>query len=64
MSLSIEQATLVIIMGVLLAIVFSLRYLVIMDRRVARMEVHIERLAGSILKEEKIIEGQAKKKKR
>lgn len=62
------EITLAIVVGMLLAIIFALRILVIMERRVARMELHIERLVSSILREEKTIEkklgsGQRKKKK-
>lgn len=55
-----------IIIGTLAAIVYSLRVLVLMERRVGRIESHIESMAGSILKEELKIEGRigGKKKKR
>jgi len=53
-----------IIIGTLAAIVYSLRVLVLMERRVGRIESHIESMAGSILKEELKIEGKVKKKKR
>jgi len=56
MGLGVEGVTLAIIVGTLFAIVFSLRILVIMERRVARMEMHIERLATAILQEERKIE--------
>ena len=68
MAFGVLEVTLAIVAGTLLAIVFALRILVIMERRVARMELHIERLATSILQEEKVIEKKlgiqkAKKKK-
>ena len=50
------RVTLAIIIGTLAAIVYSLRILVLVERRVARMEAHIERLATKILKEELKIE--------
>jgi hypothetical protein len=50
------EITLAVVVGMLLAVIFALRILVIMERRVARMELHIERLATSILKEEHTIE--------
>ncbi len=56
MVMEVIHVTLAIVAGTLLAIVFALRILVIMERRVARMELHIERLATSILQEEKLIE--------
>ncbi len=56
MALDVTQVTLAIIIGVLAAIVYSLRILVIMERRVARLEMHIERLAEKIITEEVKIE--------
>jgi len=53
-----------IIIGTLAAIVYSLRVLVLMERRVGRIEAHIESMAGSILKEELKIEGKFGKKKK
>ena len=55
---------LAIIIGVLAAIVYSLRVLVLMERRVARMEMHIERMAEKIIHEEVTIERSLKRKKR
>ena len=60
----VMEVTLAIVAGTLLAIVFALRILVIMERRVARMELHIERLATSILQEEKTIENKIGIKKK
>ena len=53
-----------IIIGVLAAIVYSLRVLVLMERRVARMEMHLEKVAEKILREELTIEGKMRRKKR
>ncbi|MBR9700870.1 hypothetical protein GOV11_03330 [Candidatus Woesearchaeota archaeon] len=55
---------LAIIIGTLAAIVYSLRVLVLMERRVARIDKHIEMLAESIVVEERKIESIVKKKKR
>lgn len=63
MTLSIEQVILSVIVGTLAAIVYSLRVLVLMERRVANIETHIERLAGRVLKEELKIEQSLKKRK-
>lgn len=46
---------LAVMLGTLLAIVYSLRVLVILERRIARIELHIEKLAERILREEKSI---------
>ncbi len=56
MSLTMSQLTLCVILGTLAAIVYSLRILVLMERRVANVEVHIERLVNSVLREELKIE--------
>ncbi|MEA3431024.1 MAG: hypothetical protein U9R08_07155 [Nanoarchaeota archaeon] len=60
--LGIPEVTLSIIIGVLAAIVYSLRVLVLMDRKIARVENHIEKIANSILKEEAKIEQMLKKR--
>lgn len=44
-----------VIIATLGAIVISLRYVLIIERRMARMELHIERLVTKIVKEESII---------
>jgi len=56
MALGIEQATLVIILGTLLAIVYSLRILVLLERRIARMDLNVEKMTAKMLKEEMKIE--------
>ena len=58
-----EQIILSIIIGTLLAIVYSLRMLVLMERRIARLDHNIEKLVKSVLKEELKIEKSLKKKK-
>lgn len=57
------RITLAVIIGTLAAIVYSLRVLVLMERRVSRIESHIESLANSILREEVQIERKLKRKK-
>lgn len=47
---------LAVICGTLAAIVYSLRVLVIMERRIARMDAHIEVITRKIAKEELRIE--------
>jgi len=47
---------LVVILGTLAAIVYSLRVTVLMERRIARVDQNIERLVKAILKEEIKIE--------
>ena len=58
---------LAVIIGTLAAIVYSLRVLILLERRIARIDVHIELMAKSILKDEedieKIIAKQKKKRK-
>lgn len=47
---------LAIIVATLAAIVYSLRVLVLMERRIARIDAHIEALVKSIMREELKIE--------
>ena len=51
---------LAIIIGTLAAIVYSLRVLILLERRIARIDTHIELMAKSILKDEEDIEGMLK----
>ena len=53
-----------IIIGTLAAIVYSLRVLILMERRVAKIERHIESLAVNILKEETAIGKKLSKRKK
>ncbi|MFH2028331.1 MAG: hypothetical protein ABIJ08_04295 [Nanoarchaeota archaeon] len=62
--LGIQEITLAIIIGTLAAIVYSLRILVLMERRIARIELHIERAVDKVMKEEVKIEKSFKKKRR
>ena len=48
----------------LAAIVYSLRILVLLERRIARIELHIESAVAKVLKEEKLIEKKIGRKKR
>ena len=57
-----ETFILAIIIGTLTAIVYSLRVLLILERRVAGMEANIQKVTNKILKEEKIIKGKLKKR--
>ena len=50
------RITLAVIIGTLFAIVYSLRVLVLMERRVARIESHLERVVHRMLLEEYKIE--------
>lgn len=53
---------LAIIIGTLAAIVYSLRVLILLERRISRIDLHIELIAKSILKDESDIETMLKKK--
>lgn len=64
MPFGVQEFTLAIIVGTLAAIVYSLRVLVLMERRVARIETHIERAVGRVMKEEIKIEKSLKRKKK
>jgi hypothetical protein len=54
--MGLETVILAVIIGTLFAIVYSMRILVLMERRIARIDVHIEALVTSVLSEEKSIE--------
>lgn len=45
-----------IIIGTLAAIVYSLRVLILLERRIARMDLNIEALTNRVLEEELVIE--------
>jgi len=64
MVFGVQEITLAIIIGTLAAIVYALRVLVLMERRIARIEMHIERVVNNLLKEELKIEKIIKKKKK
>lgn len=55
------RVILAIIVGTLMAIVYSLRVLVLMERRIARIEVHIENVVSRLLKKKAV---KQKKKRR
>ena len=55
---------LAIIIGTLAARVYSLRVLSLLERRIARIDTHIELMAKSILKDEVEIEHMLKKAKK
>jgi hypothetical protein len=60
---ALMRITLAVIIGTLAAIVYSLRVLVLMERRVARIEQHIDTLVHKTLGEEKKIERALKKRR-
>ena len=62
-TLTEPDVTLAIIIGTLAAIVYSLRIMVLMERRIARIESHIERVVDKVIKEEITIERSMKKRR-
>lgn len=60
----VDAVILAVILGTLAAIVYSLRILVLMERRIARIDRHIEMLVDKVLVEEKKIEKEVSKKKK
>ena len=61
MDLTVGEITLYIILAIVLAIVYSLRILVLLERRIARMDYNIEKMTEKIAKEEVKIETALKK---
>jgi len=53
---TLDTVILAIIIGTLAAIVYSLRILVLMERRMARIDVHVEALVTKVFQEEQRIE--------
>lgn len=62
--LELAEVILAVIVGTLAAIVYSLRVLILVERRVASMEMNIQRLTSKVLHEEVIIERILKGKKK
>ena len=62
------RITLAAVIGTLLAIVYCLRILVLMERRIARIEAHVDNVVGKLLKEEikieRMLKGRKSKKRR
>lgn len=58
------ELILAVIIGTLAAIVYSLRVLIMLERRVASMEMNIQRMTNKVLHEEVMIEKIFKGKKR
>lgn len=60
---TVLRITLAVVIGTLAAIVYSLRVLVLMERRMARIEGHIDRVVQKVLREEYKIEKMLSRKK-
>ncbi len=54
--LGLSEVILAVIIGTLAAIVYSLRVLILLERRVASMEQNIHKMTAKVLKEENVIE--------
>lgn len=61
--LGLSEVILAVIIGTLLAIVYSLRVLILVERRVANMEQNIQKVTNKILKEEVTLERALGRKK-
>ena len=60
--LELAEVILAVIIGTLAAIVYSLRVLILLERRVASMEMNIQKMTSRVLKEEMVIERALKRK--
>ena len=60
---AVLRITLAVVVGTLAAIVYSLRVLVLMERRMAQIELHVDNVAHKILSEELKIEKALKKRR-
>ena len=63
-ALELAELILAVIIGTLAAIVYSLRVLILLERRVANMEQNIQRMTNQVLQEETHIERIITKRKR
>ncbi len=61
--LELAEVILAVIIGTLAAIVYSLRVLILLERRVASMEENIQKMTAKVLKEETIIEKALRRKR-
>ncbi len=59
--MGVDAVILGIVLGTLAAIVYSLRVLVLLERRIARIDTHIEALVYEVLKKEDQIYDEEKK---
>lgn len=57
------RITLAVIVGTLAAIVYCVRVLILMERRVARIEEHLDNIVHKILSEEQAIEKSLRRKR-
>ena len=62
--LELAEVILAVIIGTLAAIVYSLRILILVERRVASMEANIQKLTSKVLQEEVKIERGLSRKRR
>jgi predicted Holliday junction resolvase-like endonuclease len=54
-SLELAEVILAVIIGTLAAIVYSLRVLILLERRVASMEANIQKMTSRVLEQESVI---------
>ncbi len=62
--LELAEVILAVIIGTLAAIVYSLRVLILLERRVASMESNIQKMTQRVLREETVIERIVNKKRK
>ena len=64
MAADLSSVILAVIIGTLAAIVYSLRVLVLMERRVARIDQHLEMMVEKVVLEERKIESMVARKRK
>ncbi len=62
-TLGVQEVLVLAVVGTLCAIVYSLRVLILLERRVASMEMNIQKLTGKVLREEINIQRAIKRKR-
>ena len=62
-ALDLNEVILAVIIGTLFAIVYSLRVLILLERRVASMEANVQRMTSRVLAEESALRRSMSKKR-
>ena len=55
-ALELAEVILAVIIGTLAAIVYSLRVLILLERRIASMEMNIQKMTNKVLRQETVIQ--------
>ncbi len=62
--MTILRIVLAIIIGTLVAIAYSVRYLILLERRIAKIEIHTDALVSKLATKAKVTRKTSKKRKK